>query len=278
MRNIKLTIEYDGTHYHGWQSQINAPAVQDAVEKALRRLTGEDCRLTGASRTDVGVHALGQVANFYTRSPIPADKFSYALNSLLPADIVIRTSCEVESDFHSRFFAQGKMYRYLIYNSNRPSALLRHRACFVPQPLDVERMGRAAQFFLGTHDFSAFRATGSNTKTSTRTMFRVSVRAEREPAGVSGVPMDPPDAGDWDRRLILFEIVGDGFLYNMVRIMAGTLIEVGLGKMSPEDALRALESGERDFAGRTAPSHGLYLVEVYYETVESVLSRVVIKK
>ena len=244
MRNIKLTIEYDGTDYHGWQSQINAAAVQDVVASAVRKLTGEDVNLIGASRTDSGVHALGQVANFTTASDIPADKFAYALNTLLPEDIVVRKSAEADMSFHARYSARGKKYKYLIYNSVFPSALLRHRACHVFYSLDVEAMRRAAEFFLGAHDFLAFSAAGSSTKTTVRTINEIWIRGE---CGLIGL-----------------NITGNGFLYNMVRIIAGTLVEVGYGKIKPDDIPGIIEGRDRKIAGRTAPPQGLYLVEVFY--------------
>lgn len=244
MRNIKLTIEYDGTNYHGWQSQINAVAVQDVIEGALKKLTGEDCSLTGAGRTDVGVHALGQTANFFTGSRIPAERFSYALNSLLPEDIVVKKSEETSEDFHSRYSAKGKKYRYMIYNSGFPSALLRNRAYHVPYKLNFQSMQDATSFFLGTHDFSAFKSTGSSVKTNIRTITDVSLIRNRE--------------------IIEFEISGDGFLYNMVRIIAGTLVEVGTGKIPVEAIPGIIEKKDRRGAGKTAPAQGLYLIEVFY--------------
>jgi tRNA pseudouridine38-40 synthase len=244
MRNIKLTIEYDGTAYHGWQSQINARAVQDEVNMAVTRLTGEDIAVIGASRTDQGVHALGQVCNFTTESSIPAEKFAYALNTLLPEDITVKASAEMDESFHSRFSAIAKKYRYLIYNSRHPSALLRHRACHVPLQLEFCAMRKAAGFLLGTHDFSAFRATGGNTKTAVRTITAVELASREE--------------------LIEFEITGNGFLYNMVRIIAGTLIYVGQGKLEAGEVPDIIKSCDRKRAGKTAPAHGLYLVEVYY--------------
>ena len=251
MRNIKLTIEYDGTNYSGWQSQNNSVAIQDEIQKAIKKLTGEDCLLIGSGRTDAGVHALGQVANFKTSSKIPADKFSYALNSFLPEDIVIKKSEEVSLDFHAQYSAKGKKYMYLIYNSTRPSALLRDRAYFVPQKLDVDAMKKAAECFIGTHDFSAFRATGGSAKTSVRTINNVSL----------DVCYNQLDAC---HNLIKFEIAGNGFLYNMVRIIAGTLVEIGIGKLPWDSVPGIIESRERKRAGRTVPPHGLYLVEVRY--------------
>lgn len=244
MRNIKLTIEYDGTAYHGWQSQVNAAAVQDIVTKAVGKLTGECSSITGSSRTDTGVHALGQVCNFLTESTIPADKFAFALNTLLPEDITVQKSEEVSADFHSRFSTRGKKYRYLFYNSVFPSALLRNRAYHVFYPLNVDAMEQAARHFVGTHDFAAFCATGSSVKTTVRTITEASVME--------------------NGRLVEFSIAGDGFLYNMVRIIAGTLVEVGFGRVKPDAVPDIIAGLDRKKAGRTAPAHGLYLVEVYY--------------
>lgn len=245
MRNIKLTIEYDGTDYHGWQSQINASAVQDIVTDAVRKLTRENSSITGASRTDTGVHAFGQVCNFFTETAIPADKFAFALNTLLPEDITVKKSEEVAPDFHSRFSTKGKKYRYLFYNSTFPSALLRNRAYHIFYPLDVDAMNRAAAHFVGTHDFISFSATGGSVKTTIRTITQACVERDNE--------------------VISFTVMGDGFLYNMVRIIAGTLVEVGLGRMDPDEVPGIITALDRRKAGRTAPAHGLYLVEVYYD-------------
>jgi tRNA pseudouridine38-40 synthase len=244
MRNIKLIIEYDGTYYHGWQSQINAVAIQDVVESAIRKITSEVVKVTGSSRTDVGVHAYGQVANFVTCSRIPADRFSYALNSILPDDICIKSSSEVDRDFHSRYDAKGKKYKYLILNAGSRSALLRNRAFHVPAALDVAYMEKAAEYLIGSHDFSSFMASGSSVKSTVRSIYEVGLKKD----------------GD----LITFEISGDGFLYNMVRIIAGTLVEIGQGKKSPQSMCEIIDAKNRKCAGKTAPAHGLYLVEVYY--------------
>ncbi len=240
-----LTIEFDGTAYHGWQSQINAITVQDILTAAVDRLTGESCSLSGSSRTDAGVHAIGFVCNFQTSSTIPEDKFAYALNTLLPDDVVVKESREVSLQFHSRFSAKGKKYRYLIYNSQFPSALLRHRAYHVYYPLDIIAMQRAAEHFIGTCDFCAFSASGGSVKTTVRTITQITV-------------------GKREGNLVELNISGDGFLYNMVRIIAGTLVEVGFGRLEPDDIPEIIESLDRRKAGRTAPAHGLYLVEVYY--------------
>lgn len=244
MHNIKLVIEYDGTGFHGWQSQLNASAVQDEVKKAIEALTGQECELTGASRTDTGVHALGQVANFITDSKIPPDKYIFALKPFLPEDIVIKKSVEVPLDFHSRYCAKGKRYKYLIYNSETASALLRNRAWHVPYKLDFAAMSRAASHFIGIYDFSAFKATGSSAKTAVRTIADTTLSSE----------------GD----LISLTISGNGFLYNMVRIIAGTLVEVGSGKIVADSIQDIIASGDRKRAGVTAPAQGLYLEEIFY--------------
>jgi len=244
MRNIKVIIEYDGTGYHGWQSQENAVSVQRVAEDAFKKLTGENIKLIGASRTDTGVHAYGQTANFYTESKIPGEKFFLAVNCLLPPDISVVHSEEVPEDFHSRFDAKGKKYKYLIYNDRAPSALLRSRAFHVPVQLNLEAMKKAAEYIPGKKDFSAFKASGSSVKDSIRT--------------VSGIELQKKD------KIIELIVSGDGFLYNMVRIIAGTLVDVGIGRISPDELGSILESKDRTRAGRTAPAHGLYLVEVYY--------------
>lgn len=257
MRNIKLTIEYDGTAYHGWQSQVNAAAIQDVLNTAVNKLTGEVCTLYGSGRTDAGVHAYGQVANFRTASGIPADKFAYALNSILPEDIVILKSEEADPGFHARFSACGKKYRYLFYNSMFPSSLLRNRAWHVHYPLNVKAMREASGYFPGTHDFLAFSASGGSVKTTVRTISNIAIIGQGD-TGRQG------DGSPVYGGVISLEIEGSGFLYNMVRIIAGTLVEVGYGKMKPEEIKDILESRDRKRAGLTAPPQGLYLVEVLY--------------
>jgi tRNA pseudouridine38-40 synthase len=244
MKNIKLTLEFDGTNYHGWQSQNNSIAVQDVVSKAILNLTGENATLNGSSRTDAGVHSYGLSANFFTNSSIPPERFAYALNSALPSDVVVIKSEEVSLDFHARFDSKGKKYRYMIFNSAFPSALLRDRACHEVRHLDESKMQEAALKFLGTHDFSSFMAAGSVVKSALRTIYSADVKREG--------------------KIIYFEVKGNGFLYNMVRIMAGTLIEVGYGRIKVADVDNILLSKDRKRAGKTAPAHGLYLVEVYY--------------
>ena len=246
MRNIKLTIEYDGTNYCGWQVQENAPSIQEEIERALFSITGEKIRINGSGRTDAGVHARGQAANFTTSSLIPQEKFAYALNSLLPRDIVVKDLREVTLDFHARYNAVGKRYSYLIINSKFPSALLRNYAYHINycERLDIDRIKKAAQGFIGTYDFSGFMASGSKVTNTVRTIYELSVEKEKD--------------------LIYFNYKGNGFLYNMVRIITGTLLYTGIGKINPEDIKDIIMSKDRNRAGITVPAHGLYLDEVYY--------------
>lgn len=243
-RNIKLIIEFDGTDYHGWQSQINASTVQDKLEKAIKKLTAVETKLYGCGRTDAGVHALNYVANFKTSISIPSGKIAYALNSLLPEDIVVKESLDVEESFNARFSAKSKKYRYSLYNSKFPSPLLRNRAMHVNYTLDVDAMAEAANHYIGTYEFTSFKASGSNQISDIRTMIDASVTKRDE--------------------IINFDILGTGFLYNMVRIMTGTLLSVGRGKLKPEEITKIIELKDRKKAGKTLPPHGLYLIEVNY--------------
>ena len=234
MRNLKLEIEYDGTNYCGWQVQKShrSKSIQEVIEKTLRKILQERVRLIASGRTDAGVHALGQVANFKTRSKIPSGKLQRALNGLLPDDISIIKVEEKPLDFHSRFRAKSKVYQYTILNRAYPSALLRNRVYFYPYPLNIRLMRKKARSLLGKHDFKSFCASASSVKDTVRTIKRLSIK-KSGPA------------------LITIEIEADGFLYNMVRRIAGTLIETGRGK-SPK------------LAGPTAPACGLRLVKVRY--------------
>jgi tRNA pseudouridine38-40 synthase len=245
MKNIKLTIEYDGSHYAGWQRQENAMSVQQMIEGALKKLTGEGISITGSSRTDSGVHARGQVANFFTDSTVPPDKYSYALNALLPRDIRITRSEEVDPDFHARFSVRGKKYKYSMIVNPHGTAIGNQYLHHVHVPLDIEAMNQAAGYFAGTHDFAAFMATGSSVRTTTRTIFYIRL--------------------DWDEPYLNLSVSGNGFLYNMVRIIAGTLLDVGKGKIRPEQIPGIIASRDRHRAGPTAPPNGLSLEEIYYD-------------
>lgn len=245
MRRFKLLLEYDGCAYAGWQRQLNAMSVQQRVEEALRRLTGEsELTITGASRTDAGVHALGQTAHFDSDTAIPAEKLSFALNTLLPDDIRVRHSQEVSTSFHARFSAIGKEYRYWYYAHPHASALYRNLSWHVIYPLDLEKMRLEAMTMLGTHDFAPFAASGSVVKDTRRTVDAISLS----------------EAGPF----IELRVHGNGFLYNMVRILAGTLAQVGSGKRAPGAIERALETGSRLELGATAPPQGLTLLRVDY--------------
>ena len=245
---VKLIIEYNGEKYCGWQRQLNGLSIQQVIEEALLKLTAVETPITGAGRTDAGVHALGQAAHFDTQSTIPADKFSYALNMLLPEDIRIKSSCEVDESFHARFSAQAKQYRYTIYNSEHASSLYNHVSLHVLQKLDTPAMKRAAACFFGRHDFKAFMASGSDVKDTVRTIHHITI-----------TPEEP---------FIYLDITGNGFLYNMVRIITGTLIEAGKGRMSCEEIKGILEGKDRFYAGPTAGPHGLMLVKIYYGNYE----------
>lgn len=244
MRNLKLTIQYDGSAYHGWQTQENAATVQEAVEAAIFKLTGARTRVVGCSRTDTGVHAERFACNFKTESSIPCDKFPYALNTKLPDDIVCLCAETVDNEFNARYSAKGKRYTYYIQNSVFPNALLRNRTWHYPYKLDIGAMKRAAEAFLGEHDFIGFAASGFTVKTTVRTIYSLDVEKN----------------GD----LVKISVEGDGFLYNMVRIIAGTLAYVGCGRLRAEDMPEIIASRDRKRAGITAPPEGLFLTEVFY--------------
>ena len=244
-RRFRLTIEYDGTAYCGWQRQINGPSVQETLEQALCTLTQERVSVTGSSRTDAGVHALGLCAHFDSATRIPAQKLAFALNTLLPPDIRVRESGLAPEGFHARYSACGKLYRYAFYNARHDCAIGRQYAAHIPLQMDERLMDEEAQALLGTHDFAAFAASGSVAKSTVRTIVGARVTREGE-------------------RVTLC-VMGDGFLYNMVRIIAGTLAEIGTGKRAPGAIARAIETGDRLALGQTAPARGLTLVRVFYE-------------
>lgn len=246
MRNIKLSIEYDGSAYHGWQIQARDITIQEAVEKALSTMTREKIRLSGSGRTDAGVHALGQVANFKTDSKIPADAFFAGLNSLLPDDIVITACEEVDDDFHARFSAKIKTYQYRIFNRPLAIAIGRQYAWHIRKKMNVAAMQQAAEYIIGTHDFKSFEGTGSPRAHTIRTVMRAEF-AEKEDG------------------YLIFEITANGFLRYMVRNLVGSLVDVGLLKTTPDEFRQILEAKNRDLAGATAPPQGLFLVNVSYE-------------
>lgn len=241
---VAFIVEYDGTDYAGWQIQKNDITVQQKIEEALLTLNKGHITVTGAGRTDSGVHAKGQCGHFDIDSDIPAEKFTFILNTRLPKDIRIKKTWEVSEDFHSRFSAKGKRYIYRIFNAPYSSALMGRFTMHVPESLDIVKMQQAAEYIVGTHDFKAFCAQGSSVKTTVRTVSKVEVKKENE--------------------LIEITVEGTGFLYNMVRIIAGTLIEVGKNKKTPEMVQEIIEGKVRKEAGMTADAQGLTMDEVFY--------------
>ncbi|KMT21207.1 tRNA pseudouridine(38-40) synthase TruA [Clostridium cylindrosporum] len=244
MRNIKLTLEYDGTNYCGWQRQINGISIEETLEKVIIDLFEEDIKILGSSRTDSGVHARGQVVCFKTKSTIPTHKIPGAINSRLPRDIVVVYAEEVDMDFHPIYSTKGKMYSYRIINRKMEPALMRNYYWHVGYNLNFEHMQKAATYFIGEHDFSSFKSQGGSTKDSIREIYSLNLTKD----------------GDY----ITVTIEGNGFLYNMVRIIVGTLIDVGRGRIPYDSIGDIIKSKDRRRAGITAQAHGLYLEKVYY--------------
>lgn len=244
MRNIKLTIEYDGTSYLGWQRQRTGPTIQEVIENSVEKITGEKTTIYGSGRTDTGVHAHGQVANFKTESALEPHVFQKGLNSILPKDIVIIDAEEASQDFHSQLSAKSKTYIYKILNRPHPSAILRHRAWFIPSPLNINSMSEAARSLLGEHDFKAFAQIGKQDKSTIRTVMSAGIETHDD--------------------ISEFKIEATGFLKRMVRLIVGTLVNVGKDKISPEQFRHILDSGEKSKFVHAAPPWGLYLKEVRY--------------
>lgn len=259
-RRILLRVAYDGTNYHGWQVQPNAKTIEGELNRVLTQLTGEKIQVTGASRTDAGVHALGNVAVFDTASKIPAEKFSYALNQRLPEDIVIQSSLQVADDFHPRHCDCCKTYEYDILNRTFPLPAYRNTAYFLYGDLDLDAMRRACQAFPGEHDFASFCAAGAQVQTTVRTIYSLEVL--EQPLAVTGRGVSSQRLPE---RLLTIRVRGNGFLYNMVRIIAGTLVEVGRGHIRPEEVEGIIDACDRAKAGPTAPARGLRLVEIKYD-------------
>ena len=244
MRNIKIIIEYDGKSFNGWQKQPNKLNIQGEIEKAIFEVTGEEVELIASGRTDAGVHSLGQTANFKIKNEMPVEKIPLAINSKLKKSIRVKNAEEVDEKFHSRYNCKGKKYRYVINNAPIESAIYRDLELHNLKKLDIEKMGKAIKYFLGKHDFKAFKASGTSSKNSIREIYKAEIIEDGE--------------------RIKIELTGSGFLYNMVRIISGTLVEVGLGKIELERIPEIIESKDRKNAGITLPPQGLYLVEVYY--------------
>ena len=244
MKNIKIEIEYIGTNYCGWQRQPNKPSIQETLENAIKKITNEKSVIYGSGRTDSGVHALGQVANFTTSSKLSPKNFQKALNSSLPEDISIINAVEVTQKFHSQYDSKSKVYIYKILNRSFPSAHLRNYSWQVQQPLEVDKMEEAAKYLLGTHDFQVFAHSGLTVKTTERNVYKVGLKKRKD--------------------IIEFEIEANGFLKRMVRMIVGTLVNVGRGKITPEDFKKILKTGKKNNFVRSAPSQGLFLKKVKY--------------
>lgn len=240
-----MVVAYDGTNYCGWQVQPNEITIEEVLNRSLSNLLGEKIEVMGASRTDSGVHSLGNVAVFDTNTRMPADKIAFALNQRLPEDIVVQGSCEVPSDWHPRYQESTKTYEYRILNRTFRMPTRRFDTYFYHYPLDVEQMSEAASYLVGTHDFASFCAANAQVKSTVRTIYSCTAQKEND--------------------IITIRVTGNGFLYNMVRIIAGTLIEVGAGKRRPEEIKDILAAENRDAAGPTAPAQGLTMMGIEYE-------------
>lgn len=269
-RNIRLKLAYDGTNYVGWQVQTNGLSIQTVLERAIEKLTGEKCPVLSAGRTDSGVHALGQIANFHTTCAIPAKNFRPALQAFLPHDIVVLEADEVPAEFHATFKATRKQYRYVIDNSPVPLPFLSRYTWSLRRRLDVAAMHEAAQLLIGKHDFRSFETDWPNKVTSVRTVFEIKIA--RQPlwrvftSSGAAVPVSatPANEAEGTGDIICLDIIADGFLYNMVRSIVGTLVNVGRDKWSVAEVAKILQAQDRSIAGSTAPACGLFLVEVWY--------------
>ncbi len=241
---VKLVVAYEGTNYCGWQVQPNGITIEEVLNRELSRLLGESITVTGASRTDAGVHSLGNVAVFDTNTRMPAEKISYALNRSLPEDIVVQESSEVPQDFHPRFAKSTKTYEYRILNARFRQPLERRTSLFYHYPLDEQLMQQAADYLVGEHDFTSFSSVHAQTNSFVRTIYDLTVERQGE--------------------MITIRVTGNGFLYNMVRIIAGTLLQVGAGSRPPEEMAQILSGRDRELAGPTAPAHGLTMIGIRY--------------
>ncbi|MBZ5514949.1 MAG: tRNA pseudouridine(38-40) synthase TruA [Acidobacteriia bacterium] len=298
MRNIRLVIAYDGTDFQGWQRQPRLPTIQECLETAVERLTGETLHVWGSGRTDAGVHALNQVANFKTSSPIPCENLVKALNNLLPPTVRVKQAQEVSASFHARYDVRAKTYRYRILQAPVCSPFLWRFVWHYPFPLDVDRMEEAARVFLGEHDFTSFAAAGCEAGEKPRSkgdaggdvqeelgIQNSESRIQRLNADKAKSLQPRGRGGSADRAggremvrnivvsrlvrclrasMLIYEVTGNGFLHHMVRNMVGTLMEVGRGKLAPRDVERILAARDRTLAGPTAPAQGLCLVKVDY--------------
>ncbi|WP_130807941.1 tRNA pseudouridine(38-40) synthase TruA [Senegalia massiliensis] len=243
MRNIKITIEYDGFNYKGWQKQPTEISIQEIIEDAIFKITRDKVKLEASGRTDKGVHAFGQTASFFTNSDIVEFKLMRGLNSLLPEDISIRKVEEVNNEFHARYHAKGKSYKYIIYNSQVRSPIYRNNAYHVPYKLDMNKFRQNVNMLIGTHDFTSFTSIKEGTDNKIRTIYNIDIEQKDD--------------------IIELTFKGSGFLYNMIRIIVGTLVDVARGRIK-SNIKEIIDAKNRKRAGITAPSHALYLMEVYY--------------
>jgi len=248
MINVKLTIKYEGTKYYGWQRQKNFLSIQKIIEEKVSKMTNEEIKIKGSGRTDAGVHALGQVANFKTNSNIPIQKIPFTLNNLLPDDIRIKRAEEVDDDFHARYSAISKIYHYYIFNSDRdhfyPSFFLNKYVYYIHKNIDILKMKKAGKLVLGEHDFSSFSCSGSGIKNPIRNLKKINIKK--------------------NRKIICFQIEANAFLYKMVRGIVGILLEVGQGKIDHHEIKRILEAKNRRESGKIVPAKGLFLMQVKY--------------
>ena len=270
MPNIKLTLVYDGSDFSGWQVQPDRRTVQAVLEAAIHDLTGGSPRVFSAGRTDAGVHALGQVANFRSNFSLPPEKWQPALQARLPDDVVILQSSAVDDEFHATYSARLKRYRYVIRRAATPDPFLNRYAWRMTGDLDIDAMRTAAQALLGKHDFRCFESDWPNKATSVRTIFDVSLQPLQRWSAWDAAPItqaqqtSPASTEQQPAEFLVFEIEGDGFLYNMVRAIVGTLVKIGRGKWPTEKMAEIIAGQDRGQAGETAPAHGLYLVSVQY--------------
>ncbi len=258
MTNVLLIIEYDGTEFSGWQRQPNKRTVQGEIEKALTKLCKQPIKINGTSRTDAGVHAYAQAANFSGDFEIPVDRIKPAVNGLLPNDIYIKSAEKVNNDFHARFSAKGKTYHYRVLCTDEKNVFSRNYFYNIVKELNIEAMRKAACFLKGTHDFAAFMSSGSRASSTIRSVYALNIMEEERYKEVINI----------DGKVVTIEITGDSFLYNMVRIIARSLVEVGLGKLKPDEIPYIIKMKERSLVRLIAPAGGLYLYKIYFTEAE----------
>lgn len=263
MKNIALILSYDGTEYHGWQTQKNGASIQQTITEAINAILKCDTYVSGVGRTDAGVHARKYVANFKANCTIPLERFPLAINAFLPDDITVWNAIEVDEDFDARFCCTKKEYAYYMYSSKINDPFLSKRAYRTTYPLDAEKMAEGAKFFVGTHDFASVRAVGTPVKSTVRTIFHCEVEC------VDNFKFAMQND---QTKLIQIRVCGDGFLYNMVRAISGTLMYVGSGKIKPEQIKDILKSCDRANAGPTLPAHGLYMNRLWYDDTNELKS------